>query len=154
MLKESDKSPEFCLKNPEGKDICLKDFKGKNIVIYFYPKDNTPSCTIEAVDFTCLKNDFEKINTHLIGISKDSQESHQKFIDKKQLTITLLSDPESKVQKKFGVWRKKKFMGREFIGTVRSTFLIDKNQKIVKIWDPVSVKGHANQVLEHAKKLK
>jgi peroxiredoxin Q/BCP len=153
-MKPKDKAPEFCLEDGQGKEHCLKDYKGKNTVVYFYPKDNSPSCTLEAADFSKHKDKFRKANTEIIGISSDKPKSHTNFMQKKKLTITLLSDEDSKTQKKYGVWRKKKFMGKEYTGTVRSTFLIDKSQKIAKIWDPVSVKGHAEEVLKEAKNLK
>lgn len=142
-----DTAEDFCLKDAKGKKRCLADFKGKNIVLYFYPRDNTPGCTLEAIDFSDLREDFEQHNTVIIGISKDSCESHQKFIDKHELTILLLSDPDSEVQKKYDVWKPKKFMGKEFLGTVRTTILIDAKGSIIKRWDAVKVKGHAQEVL-------
>ena len=153
ILNPGEAALDFCLKDAKQKSVCLNDFKGKNVVLYFYPKDNTPGCTLEAIDFSALKIDFGKNDTVILGISKDSCESHQKFIDKKALTITLLSDPEAEIQKKYGVWRKKKFMGVAFIGTVRTTVLIDKKGIMRKIWDSVKVKGHAQEVLEEVKKL-
>ena len=147
-LKEKDKAPEFCLPDAEEKKHCLKDYRGKSVVLYFYPRDNTPGCTIEALDFSALKDRFKKKGAVILGVSKDGCASHQKFIDKQGLTITLLSDPDSSMQKKYGVWRPKKFMGREFLGTVRSTFLIDKKGIIKKYWDNVKAKGHAEEVLD------
>lgn len=147
---ERKKAPSFNLKDQDEKLVSLNEYKGKNIVLYFYPKDNTPGCSLEAMDFSALKDEFKKNNTVILGVSKDSCKSHQNFIDKKKLTIRLLSDPDSEVQKKYGVWRPKKFMGREFIGTIRSTFLIDSKGKVNKVWDPVKVKGHAKEVLEAA----
>ena len=123
------------------------------MVLYFYPKDNTPGCSIEAMTFTRYKDDFENNNTTIIGVSKDSCESHRKFIKNKNLNITLISDEDKDIQEKYGVWRLKKFMGREFMGTVRSTFLIDSKGKIRKIWDKVKVKGHVEEVLDEVKKL-
>ncbi|MEM3154297.1 MAG: thioredoxin-dependent thiol peroxidase [Candidatus Woesearchaeota archaeon] len=148
MLKEGDKAPDFVLKDADGKEVALSDFKGKWIVLYFYPKDNTPGCTIEALDFTALKKNFEKKNAVILGVSKDACKSHKKFIENKKLTITLLSDEDTKVSQKYGVWRLKKFMGREYMGTHRSTFLINPNGKIKKIWYGVSPEGHAKDVLE------
>lgn len=153
-LKEGDIAPDFCMPDQNEKQVCLKDYKGKNIVLYFYPKDNTPGCSLEAVTFTRYKPEFEKYNTTVLGISKDSCESHRKFIEKKNLNLTLISDTDKEIQKKYGVWQLKKFMGKEFIGTIRSTFLIDSNGKIKKIWDKVKVQGHAEQVLNEVKKLK
>ena len=152
-LNENDIAPDFCLKNQDGKNVCLEDYQGKNVVLYFYPKDNTPGCSLEAMAFTKYKDEFEKHNTTIIGVSKDSCDSHKKFIKNKNLNITLISDIEKEIQKKYGVWRLKKFMGKEFIGTVRSTFLIDTNGKIKKIWDKVKVKGHVEEVLEEVKKI-
>ena len=152
-LKLNDIAPDFCLKNQDEEEACLKDFKGKNIVLYFYPKDNTPGCSIEAMTFTKYKDEFEKNNTTIIGVSKDSCESHRKFIKNKNLNITLISDTDKKIQEIYGVWRLKKFMGKEFMGTVRSTFLIDSQGIIRKIWDKVKVKGHVEEVLEEVKNL-
>ncbi len=148
MLKEGDSAPDFALKDADEKEVSLKDFKGKWVVLYFYPKDNTPGCTIEALDFTALKKDFDKKNAVILGVSKDSCKAHQKFIDGKKLTITLLSDDDTKVNQKYGVWLLKKFMGREYMGTHRSTFLINPKGKIEKIWHGVSPDGHAKEVLE------
>ncbi|MBI4895337.1 MAG: thioredoxin-dependent thiol peroxidase [Candidatus Aenigmarchaeota archaeon] len=153
MLKEGHPAPEFSLLNQEGKNVSLKDFRKKYIVLYFYPKDNTPGCTIEALDFTKLKLEFEKLNCVIIGISKDSCESHKKFIDKKSLSLVLLSDIDKEVNKLYGVWKPKKFMGKEFLGTVRSTFLIDQKGNIAKIWYDVSALGHAKEVLDYLKSL-
>ena len=141
-------APEFCLKDSNQRSVCLKDFKGKKVVLYFYPKDNTPGCTIEALDFTRLSKDFERKNTVILGISKDSCESHKKFEKSRKLTIILLSDPEHKVQELYKVWGPKKFMGREFLGTRRTTFLINEKGMIIKEWKNVSVKGHAGEVLK------
>ncbi|MBN2066802.1 MAG: thioredoxin-dependent thiol peroxidase [Candidatus Thermoplasmatota archaeon] len=152
-LHIGDKAPDFCLKDQDEEEICLKDFKGKNVVLYFYPKDNTPGCSLEAMTFTRFKDDFEKHNTTIIGVSKDSCESHKKFIKNKNLNITLISDSDIKIQKVYGVWRLKKFMGKEFMGTVRSTFLINSTGKISRIWDNVKVKGHVEEVLEAVKEL-
>ncbi len=150
--KSGSVAPDFCLLDSNKKEHCLNDYKGKYVVLYFYPKDNTPGCTLEAIDFSRLKEDFKKLGAVILGISKDSCESHQKFVDKQGLTITLLSDEDHKVQEKYGVWRPKVFMGREFLGTIRSTFLIDKKGKILKHWDKVSALGHAKDVLEELKK--
>ena len=149
-----DSAPDFCIPDAYENKRCLSDFKGKWIVLYFYPKDNTPGCTLEAMDFSDLKEAFEKENAVILGISKDSCKSHQDFIDKKSLTITLLSDADSEAQKKYGVWKPKKLLGREFLGTVRSTFIINPEGKISKMWDKVSVSGHAVEVLNEIKKLK
>jgi len=152
-LKVGRPAPDFCLLNQNEESVCLKDFRGKWVVIFFYPKDNTPGCTIEATDFTKLNSQFEKHNALILGVSKDSSNSHQKFISGKKLAISLLSDADTSVQKQYGVWRPKKFMGKEFLGTVRSTFLIDPQGKIARIWDGVSAKGHAQEVWEELRKL-
>ncbi len=152
-LKVGRTAPDFCLKDQDEKDVCLKDFKGKFVVLYFYPKDNTPGCTIEAIDFSKLKQDFSEVNAIVLGISKDSCLSHQKFRKLQNLTVNLLSDPDVVLQKKYGVWKPKKFMGKEFLGTKRTTFLIDTKGKLVQIWSNVSVNGHAEDVLSTIKKL-
>jgi peroxiredoxin Q/BCP len=152
-LNEGDIAPDFCLKNQDEENICLKDFNGRNVVLYFYPKDNTPGCSLEAMTFTKYKSEFEKYNTTIIGVSKDSCDSHKKFIKNKNLNITLISDIDKEIQEKYGVWRLKKFMGKEFMGTVRTTFLIDENGKIIKMWDKVKVKGHVEEVLEKVREL-
>jgi len=152
-IKIGDIAPDFCMPNQDEEDICLKNYTGKNVVLYFYPKDNTPGCSLEAMTFTKYKDEFEKNNTTIIGISKDSCESHRKFIEKKNLNLNLVSDEDKEMQEKYGVWRLKKFMGKEFMGTVRSTFLIDSEGKVRRIWDKVKVKGHVEDVLNEVKKL-
>jgi len=144
----------FCLQDADEKEVCLSDFKGKWVVLYFYPKDNTPGCTVEAMDFSKLKDDFEKENAVILGVSKDSCKSHQNFIDRMGLTIKLLSDPDSAVQKLYGVWKPKKLMGREFFGTIRTTFLVAPDGKISHSWFKVSAMGHAGKVLEKLKEIK
>jgi len=153
LLSAGTAAPEFCLQDAYEKETCLKDFTVKWVVLYFYPKDNTPGCSLEAMDFSTMKDEFEKENAVILGVSKDSCKSHQDFIDKKRLTIRLLSDTDAEVQKKYKIWKPKKFMGREFLGTVRSTFLIDPQGKISKTWLDVKVKGHAEEVLSEVKKL-
>ena len=144
----------FKLKNSDGKEIELKDLKSNFIVIYFYPKDNTSGCTLEAIDFTKNLKEFEKLNTKVIGISPDSEKSHCNFRDKHKLKIELLSDPDKKVIKQFEAWGKKSMYGREYEGVIRSTFILDKNKNIVFSWKPVRVKGHVEQVLNKIKELK
>ncbi|TQD26400.1 thioredoxin-dependent thiol peroxidase [Methanolobus vulcani] len=145
-LTENQKAPDFCLPDQNENNVCLKDFEGKWIVLYFYPKDNTSGCTKEAQDFTALKDDFESENAIILGVSKDSIKSHIKFIEKKELGITLLSDEDTSIHQKYDVWRMKKNYGKEYLGTVRSTFLIDPEGNIAKIWDNVRVKEHAEKV--------
>ena len=132
----------------------MKDFKGKWLVLYFYPKDNTAGCKQEAVDFTAAKEEFEKNGAVILGVSKDTVASHQKFIEKAGLTITLLADSDLTAIKAFDVWHLKKFMGKESMGIVRTTFLINPAGKIAKVWNNVRVKGHADAVLEELKNQK
>ena len=154
MIKENTKAPDFTLPSTNGENQKLKDLLGKYVVIYFYPKDDTPGCTIETNDFNKLLPKFKKLNCEIFGISKDTIKSHDKFREKFKIKFDLLSDEEIKVLKKYKVWGKKKFMGREFMGIIRSTILIDKKGKIIKVWDNVKVKDHAKEVLETLKKLK
>ena len=151
MLKINSKAPNFILSSTSKDKYSLKDSIGKFVVIYFYPKDDTPGCTIETNDFNKLIPKFEKLNCEVYGISKDSIKSHDKFKNKYKIKFDLLSDQEIKVLKKYKVWGKKKFMGREFMGTIRSTFLVDKTGKIIKIWDNVKVKDHAKEVFDTLK---
>ena len=151
MLKINSKAPNFILSSTSKDKYSLRDSIGKFVVIYFYPKDDTPGCTIETNDFNKLIPKFEKLNCEVYGISKDSIKSHDKFKNKYKIKFDLLSDQEIKVLKKYKVWGKKKFMGREFMGTIRSTFLVDKTGKIIKIWDNVKVKDHAKEVFDTLK---
>lgn len=141
----------FKLKNSEGKVVSLEDFRGKWVVLYFYPKDNTPGCTTEAVDFTTLQK--EAPDVVILGVSPDSPESHRSFIEKQNLTVTLLSDPDKEVLKKYGAWGLKKNYGREYEGVIRSTFLINPKGEIVKEWKNVKAKGHAARVFDALVKL-
>ena len=154
MIKENTKAPDFTLPSTNGENQKLKDLLGKYVVIYFYPKDDTPGCTIETNDFNKLLPKFKKLNCEIFGISKDTIKSHDKFREKFKIKFDLLSDEEIKVLKKYKVWGKKKFMGREFLGIIRSTILIDKKGKIIKVWYNVKVKDHAKEVLETLKSLK
>ena len=147
MLEEGDKVPSFELQDADGKTVKSSEFKGKKYVVYFYPRDFTPGCTIEADEFSKEYKKFQKIGATIIGISTDSVESHKKFVDKMKIPYVLLSDPESEVSKKFGVWGKKQFMGREYMGIQRSTFLINEKGTIFKIYPSVKPKGHALEVL-------
>ncbi|WP_022846119.1 MULTISPECIES: thioredoxin-dependent thiol peroxidase [unclassified Desulfurobacterium] len=153
MVEPGKIAPGFCLKDDTGKETCLKDFKGKWVVLYFYPKDNTPGCTKEAEGFTEKLDEFKKLNAEVVGISPDSVESHRKFKEKKNLKVTLLSDPEHKVIEEYGVWKLKKRFGKEYYGVVRTTYLIDPEGKVVHVWKNVRVKGHVEKVLEMLKKL-
>ena len=147
------KAPIFKSISTSKNNFDLKNFSGKYIVLYFYPKDDTPGCTIETNDFNKLLPQFKKINCEIFGISKDSLNSHKKFKKKYDIKFDLLSDENKEIIKRYKVWGKKKFMGREFMGLIRSTFLIDKKGKIIKIWKNVKVKDHAKEVLETLKDL-
>ncbi len=151
MLKINSKAPSFILPSTTNNKYSLKDSIGKYVVLYFYPKDDTPGCTIETNDFNKLLSKFKKLDCEVYGISKDNLKSHNKFRDKYKIKFDLLADEEIKVLKKYKVWGMKKFMGREFMGIIRSTYLIDKKGKIVKIWDNVKVKNHAEEVLKTLK---
>ena len=148
MLKVNSKAPSFIVPSTTNNKYSLKDSIGKYVVLYFYPKDDTPGCTIETNDFNKLLSKFQKLDCEVYGISKDSLKSHGKFRDKYKIKFDLLADEEIKVLKKYKVWGKKKFMGREFMGIIRSTYLIDKKGKIIKVWANVKVKDHAKEVLE------
>ena len=147
-MKVNSKAPSFSLPSTSNNEYSLKDSLGKYIVLYFYPKDDTPGCALETNDFNKLLPKFKKLNCEILGISKDNLKSHNKFKDKYKIKFDLLADEELKVLKKYKVWGKKKFMGREFMGIIRSTYLIDKKGKILKVWDNVKVKDHAKEVLE------
>ena len=153
MLKINTKAPIFKLPSTSKDDYSLKNSIGKYIVIYFYPKDDTPGCTIETNDFNKLLTKFKKLECEVYGVSKDNLKSHDKFRDKYKIKFDLLADVELKIIKKYKVWGKKKFMGKEFMGIIRTTFLIDKKGKIIKIWKNVKVKDHAIEVLETLKSL-
>ena len=133
--------------------IRLKDLRGKNVVIYFYPKDSTPGCTTEGRDFSALQARFKRANTVILGVSRDSLASHEKFKEKQGFKFDLLSDPDEELCKKFDVIQEKTLYGRKFMGVVRSTFLIDADGKLRREWRNVKVKGHAEEVLEAAKAL-
>ena len=145
-------APDFSLPS-DGEEITLSEFKGKNIVLYFYPKDDTPGCTIEAQDFTKRIAEFHKLGSVVFGLSKDSINSHCKFVEKYKLGFNLLSDVKGEVCEAYGVIAEKSMFGKKYLGIDRSTFLIDKLGKIVKIWRSVKVNGHVDEVLEAVKKL-
>tara|TARA_B100001027_G_scaffold6623_1_gene4313 strand:+ start:20 stop:487 length:468 start_codon:yes stop_codon:yes gene_type:complete len=153
MLKINSKAPFFTAVSTSKNNYSLKDSFGKYVVLYFYPKDNTPGCTIETNDFNKLLSKFNKLNCEVYGISKDSLDNHFKFKDKYKIKFDLLADEDLKLLKKYKVWSKKKFMGREFMGTIRSTYLIDKKGLIIKAWENVKVKDHAKEVLETLKSI-
>ena len=141
------KAPNFKLISTSNKFVELKKINSKYIILFFYPKDNTPGCTLEAKDFNSLLNNFKKLNCSIYGISKDELKIHLNFKNKNNIEFELLVDEKKEAIKAFKVWRKKKFMGKEFMGVVRSTFLI-KKQKIIKEWRSVRVKNHAKEVLK------
>ena len=147
------RASNFTLPSTNKNNYSLKDSIGKYVVLYFYPKDDTPGCTIETNDFNKLFTKFKKLDCEIYGISRDSLKSHNKFRNKYKIKFDLLADEKIGVLKKYKVWGKKKFMGREFMGILRTTILIDKNGKIVKIWKNVKVKDHAKEVLETLKLL-
>ena len=147
------KAKDFTLQASNGKDVSLSDYKGKAVILYFYPKDSTPGCTTEACDFRDNSGVIKEGNAEILGISLDSINSHEKFIEKNDLPFLLLSDPDHKVCEMYGVWQLKKNYGKEYMGIVRSTFLIDKDQNIVKEWRNVRVKNHVEEVTEELKKL-
>ena len=148
MVAEGDKVPKFEAKDANGNRIKSTDFKGKKHVIYFYPKDFTPGCTTEADEFSKDYKKFQKQDIEVIGVSPDDVDSHKKFCDKMKIEFPLLADVDKEISQKFGVWGKKKFMGREYMGVMRSTFLVNENGKIFKIYPKVKPAGHSKQVLE------
>ena len=147
------KALNFVLPSTSKKNFILKDTLGKYVVLYFYPKDDTPGCTIETNEFNKLLSKFKKLECEVYGISKDSLKSHDKFRDKYKIKFDLLADEELKVLKKYKVWKKKKFIGREFMGVVRTTYLLDKKGQILKVWNNVKAKDHAIEVLETLKSI-
>ena len=152
-LKNNSKAPNFKLASTDGNIFELNKIKKKNIILYFYPKDDTPGCTLESKDFSKLNSMINKKNTVVFGISKDSMESHLKFKKKYKLKFDLLSDEKLKVIKKYGVWGMKSFLGKKYKGVIRSTFLINSKGKIHKIWTNVRVKDHAKSVLDEIKSI-
>jgi len=142
------KAPAFTLIDQNGRKISLADFEGKWTVVYFYPKDDTPGCTIEAIEFTKHKKKFEKLGAVVLGISPDDKQSHCDFRDKHKLTVELLSDPNKTVMKKYGAWGMKNLYGKKFEGVIRSTTLIDPKGKVALHWKSVKAKGHASAVLK------
>lgn len=149
-----DQAPEVCLPDMDGNEVCLADARGSFVVLYFYPKDNSSSCTIEAKDFTAEAAAFAGEGARVIGISPDSAESHRRFAEKQGLDLTLLSDPEHQSMEAFGVWVKKRMYGKEYMGVERSTFIIDPEGRIAAAWRAVKVKGHAAAVLDRLRALK
>ena len=153
-LKINNKAPNFKLSSTDGSFFELNKIKKKNIILYFYPKDDTPGCTLESKDFSKLNSLIKKNKAVVFGVSKDSIESHLKFKKKYKLKFDLLSDDKINVIKKYGVWGKKSFLGKSYMGIVRTTFLINSKGKIHKIWSNVRVKDHAKEVYEEIKNIK
>ena len=147
MLKTGDKAPEFTLISDSGEKINLKDYKGKKVILYFYPKDNTSGCTKEACDFRDSIKIFSRKNTVIIGVSKDSTESHGKFKSKYGLPFTLLSDESADVMKKYGVWEEKSMYGKKYMGTERTTFIINEKGIIESVFNKVQVNGHIQELI-------
>ena len=148
MLKIGDKAPEFKLKSDNGETLSLRDFKGKKVILYFYPKDMTSGCTVEACDFRDNIKKFEKKNSVIIGVSADDTKSHVKFKEKYDLPFTLLSDETHKMLEDYGVWQEKSMYGKKYQGIVRTTFVIDEKGNIEKVFEKVKVDGHINEILE------
>jgi peroxiredoxin Q/BCP len=151
MIKENSKVPNFKLPSTNNKNFEIKKSLGKYLVIYFYPRDNTPGCTNEAKDFSKLYKEFKKLNCEIVGISKDSIVSHKKFISKFKIPFQLLSDEKIVTIKKYGAWGEKSMYGKKFMGIKRTTVLINLKGKIIKIWNNVKVKDHAKEVLNSLK---
>ena len=151
-LKEGVKAPDFTLPSSDGGEVSLSDFKGKkSVVLYFYPKDDTPGCTKEACYFRDLRKKFQAAGAEIFGVSFDSLDSHKKFIEKYKLPFSLLSDTDKAVAQKYGVYKEKSMYGKKYMGIERTTFVIGKDQKIRKIFPKVQVEGHAEEVLEALK---
>ncbi len=151
MLKEGGKAPDFKVSASNGETVSLKDFKGQRVVLYFYPKDNTPGCTVEACGFRDQYKKIEKESAVILGVSPDSVKSHLKFIDKFKLPFLLLADEEKEICKAYGVWIKKSMYGREYMGVQRATFIISKSGKVEKIYAKVDTKTHDQEVLQYLK---
>jgi len=153
MLKVGDAAPDIAMEASNGRTIRLADLQGKKVVLYFYPKDMTSGCTTEAGNFRDNQANFEQADTVVIGVSKDSMSSHHKFIEKHQLPFLLVSDPDLELINAFGVWKEKNMYGKKTFGVERTTFIIDSNSIVQKIYPKVKVKGHVEQVLADLKEL-
>ena len=147
MLKIGDKAPNFISKNQIGEEIELKSYKGKKVILYFYPRDNTPGCTAQACDLRDNKNLLNKENYIVLGVSSDSEKSHQNFIKKFDLNFDLISDEDKSIHKLYGTWVEKNMYGRKYMGTARNTFIIDEDGIIIDIITKVKTKEHSNQIL-------
>ena len=153
MLQVGELAPDFTTKGNHGEEVKLSNLKGERVVLYFYPKDNTPGCTTEACDFRDRHVDFQSEDTIVIGVSKDPMESHHKFIEKYQLPFILVSDPELEIIKAYEVWKEKNMYGKKIMGVERTTVLIDETGMVRKIYPKVKVKGHVEQVLKDLKEI-
>ena len=147
MLQIGDKAPGFCLHDKDGRPVCLSDFSGKKLVLYFYPRDNTPGCSRQAAAFAAAYKDFQELGAAVVGISKDSEQSHLKFAEKYGLPFPILSDPERQAIETYGVWQEKKLYGKVSFGVVRTTFLIDEQGVILEIWNKVKPDLNAAEAL-------
>jgi peroxiredoxin Q/BCP len=147
MLKIGDKAPFFSGKDQDGKEVNLIDYKGKKLVLYFYPKDNTPGCTAEACDLRDNYSRFEALGYKILGVSKDNEKSHRGFIDKFNLPFPLISDTETQILQAYEAWGEKKFMGKQYVGIIRKTFVIDEKGIILDIIEKVNTKSHSSQIL-------
>ena len=153
-LVAGDAMPDISMETPDGGQVSAADYKGRKLVLFFYPKDNTPGCTSEAKDFSALKTDFEKAGAAILGVSKDSPKKHQNFIAKHELTVDLATDAEEGgLSDALGIWAEKKMYGKTYMGMVRTTYLVDESGAIARVWDKVKVKGHAEEVLAAAQAL-
>jgi peroxiredoxin Q/BCP len=150
-LKVGMRAPDFTLPDSQGNDVALSNFREKNVILYFYPKDNTKGCTLEAINFRDNYEEIKETDTVILGVSKDSTKSHLSFINKYNLPFVLLSDGEGKVCELYSVWKTKKMYGREYMGIERTTFLINKKGNIIKIFPKVKVEGHVEKIMEQLK---
>lgn len=153
MLTPGSDAPDFTLPGDHGGDIRLSDLRGGPVIVYFYPKDNTPGCTTQAIDFSAAEAEFAALGAKVLGISKDSLKKHANFRAKHDLTVTLLSDEDSDVCERYGVWKEKKMYGKTFLGIERTTVLVDADGKIARVWPKVKVAGHVAEVLTAVKDL-
>ncbi|MGJ5676738.1 MAG: thioredoxin-dependent thiol peroxidase [Nostochopsis sp.] len=153
LPQAGEKALDFTLPNQDGNLVTLSDFQSNWLILYFYPKDDTPGCTTEAKEFTDLSQEFSTLGAKIVGVSPDTEKSHCKFIQKHNLSIQLLSDPEHQVCEIYGLWQLKKFMGKEYMGVVRSTFLIAPDGQLAYVWSNVKVKGHVQAVLAKLQEL-
>ena len=148
MLKEGDKAPNFIGVNQNGDTISLADYKGRKLIIYFYPKDDTPGCTAESCNLRDNHSQLKRLGFEVLGVSADNEQKHVKFINKYQLTFPLIADTDRKIIESFGVWGEKKFMGKTYDGIIRTTFIIDENGVIEKVIEKVKTKNHSEQIIE------